>query len=497
MFCSQCGKEISDNSKFCNHCGASVKQSAPMHQSASVQQSPSVQRRVTTIPEDMPKKKGKIALVVGLIVLALALVAGGVTVLILNRPVNKIRQAFAAGDVDTAVALYDEITSAIEMEKVTSYACSYAMELKDYYLSEATDMDSDTICGILSKLDVGITIDNKEIAETKDLIERVGISRDNYEEGQAAEEAGKNVEALNRYRAVIAEDTVYYELAQTAISAISDTLRAEAIAEVNNLADAGDFDGAMAKLNSTLDILIDDAELLAEKTALDQKIISDYVVKAEAAAIEEKYSEALVYITQALEKYPENSDILGVKDLIPEEAYLIGSWKMSFDFSEILGIMYSEFAGVDIPLKMTLMLTFREDGTYYFAVDEEALMDAYMEYILEFTYISFEQEGISRKEAAELVELLYGMSIEEYIYMLCEQEMETMTDELSESGDYVVNGNKLYLSDAVNHETFVVSGNTLTIDLPGENAGAEIFPGVKYPLIFERADNVIAAEGSI
>lgn len=488
MFCSQCGKELSENSKFCNNCGAPVE--------AATQESP-VQATPQVTPQEVPKKKSKAGLVIGLVILLLALLAGGGVLFFMNLPVNKISRAFGDGNVEAAVALYDKVTSEKDSEKVVAMATSYAIQLKDDYLIEAEGMTYDMVCNSLDTLDTGITEDSQVLADIKSIVDTYKESRDNYANAEAQAESGNYAEALDLYATVIKADEVYYEKAQNGITTVSDAIRTDAINVITSLADEGDFDGAQAELDNALTILKDDATLFAQQQVLDQKIIDDYIIRAETAISEQRYTDALTIINAALSEFPDNESVIGVKGQIPEEAYLIGNWKITMDYSALMGIMYEELAGMDIPLELTLLLTFHEDGTYYFGLDEDALMETYTNYLLEFTYRTFEDEGMTREDADEMIEYAYGVTMEEYIIMLCETEMENMSEDLYESGSYTIEGNKLYLGDREDYEVFTVSGDTLTVDLPGDSAGTEILPGLGYPMIFERVDNVMVAEGSI
>ena len=53
MFCNNCGKEINEGTKFCNHCGASQEASAPQPTMAN-----------NTVPTNTPKKNNTLKMII-------------------------------------------------------------------------------------------------------------------------------------------------------------------------------------------------------------------------------------------------------------------------------------------------------------------------------------------------------------------------------------------------------------------------------------------------
>ena len=124
MFCQNCGREISDQAKFCNYCGAPV--------SAARQQTASKAHEVT--PEK-PKKKGKAGSTIVTILVALVVYFGvrAITENVLtnkNKPVSTPQQSQGiievTGDVSTAMSscmyggLYQNGTLQYGMTKLTA-----------------------------------------------------------------------------------------------------------------------------------------------------------------------------------------------------------------------------------------------------------------------------------------------------------------------------------------------------------------------------------------
>ena len=124
MFCQNCGREISDQAKFCNYCGAPVN--------AARQQTASKAHEVT--PEK-PKKKGKAGSTIVTILVALVVYFGvrAITENVLtnkNKPVSTPQQSQGiievTGDVSTAMSscmyggLYQNGTLQYGMTKLTA-----------------------------------------------------------------------------------------------------------------------------------------------------------------------------------------------------------------------------------------------------------------------------------------------------------------------------------------------------------------------------------------
>jgi len=369
MFCNQCGKEIDEGARFCNHCGASLEK---------------------IVVEQAPKKKRKVWPVIGSILIVIVLLTGGVSAWVYNRPINKISRAFTAGNVDAAVALYNDVESEGEVKQVVNMACEYAALIKESYLNEEDDVDYRITCNTLDKLDVGITQGNKELAEMRELVDCVEASCTNYRDAQEQETEGDFIKALELYSAVSEEDEQYYAKARQAMETVSDIIRTNALDKIKDYAKNKAYDDALQEIDSTLEILIDDEVLLAEKDALETEIINDFVNSAEAAVNEKRYTDAFDIINAALQKYPDNDAIMAVRSDIPDEAYLIGTWEWTCNLGDYVDYFYEEYGyeGEDMDLEMTLIMTFSEDGTVTMTFDRDDVIDACFDLFYEYTYLS-------------------------------------------------------------------------------------------------------------
>lgn len=118
MFCTSCGKEIADNSKFCPGCGHAFAAPAPAP--------------VTAPAPASPKKPGKLLIVLAAVV-AVILIAVIVFLCVYNTPALKVSRAFAK----TAAAYNDvmddlHVFDAAKLQEEKAYNASFSFELSDY-----------------------------------------------------------------------------------------------------------------------------------------------------------------------------------------------------------------------------------------------------------------------------------------------------------------------------------------------------------------------------
>ncbi|MDE5802986.1 MAG: zinc-ribbon domain-containing protein [Lachnospiraceae bacterium] len=544
MFCPNCGKQISDNSKFCGFCGAVmtppaapvveqpvampvveqsvaapveaapvVEQSvaapveavpvveqpvaapvveqpvampvteqptmaAPMPQSAApnyqqpaapmqsqpqqMYQQPVYQQPMAAPMQQQPqsnaspfspvppaeekKKKGKAGLIVAIVVLLLVLAGGGVFVFMrMNSPAKKIAAAFAANDIDTVVELYEKVGDK-EMDEVVSQAREYAEKLTEGYLDGTGEQDYKTVSNTLSKLQGSVLSGDRELAGWISTIESVEDSRSAFKLAESYKEAGSYVEALGEYAKVIKEDELNYAQAQQAIEETRNLYREAVIQEAKVYEESGNYTEAYEIYEEALTILEGDEQILS--------------------AISES------------------------------KKVLYGTWSMDVDISEVLNQeMGDEFAGFDGKLVVTLKFDFNEDGTFKMYADSDALkesfagwMDSFVAFSVNIMYEEFEEMGLSKEEADELVQSAYSCTMEEYIRLVMESslDIDAMVAEMETKGIWETKGDKLYMSDGseidVNRfDIFEVSGDTLTLSLPEGATDDSNIPGLSYP----------------
>lgn len=175
---------------------------------------------------------------------------------------------------------------------------------------------------------------------------------------------------------------------------------------------------------------------------------------------------------------------------------LYGTWSMDVDLSQELNRqMGDDFAGSDGKLVITMKFDFNEDGSFKMYVDSDALkesfatwLDSFATFSLDVMYAQFEDMGLSREEADELVQSQYNCTMEEYIRDTMESSVnvDAMAAEMKMEGIWEAKGDKLYMSeddeiDVNRFDIFSVSGDTLTLNLPEGAEDESDIPGLQYP----------------
>ncbi len=483
----------------------------PPMQAQPMNQVPPMQAPMSPVPPAVPqpKKKSKAPIIVVVLLLVLLLAGAGIFALIwFNRPITKVADAFAEGDIDQVVELYEKVGDKDKAD-VEEQAKTYAVDMVDKYLSGAEDVEYDTVSETLETLYDSILAEDEEIAEKIAAIEAVKVSREAFEEAESYKNDGAYADALAAYANVVEEDAACYDDAQAAITEIKDTVRSEAITEAQNYVSYEDYYTAKDVINNALTILPDDEELLNELTAIEEAevqgeidaIISDandYVAWGD-------YSYAVEILNDALEVYPGNSDLTAALNTITEEMYaanpILGVWSIELDVTE----MMAEEIGADAetftsPFVIDMMFEFTEDGSYMIYVDKDSFKETVTVWIDD--YINYEIEamcddyGITMDEMDEMFVEMYGMSLKEYLNEAIEEELDVdslvddATSSMETSGVYETEGDKLYMSeyyiDYSTYDVFTVSGNTLTISLPEGGTFESDIPGIEYPFTLTR-----------
>ncbi|MDE6063304.1 MAG: zinc-ribbon domain-containing protein [Lachnospiraceae bacterium] len=481
---------------------------APMQQPPQGNMSP-----FSPVPpvEEKNKKKGKAGLIVAIVVLLLALAGGGVFVFMrMNSPAKKIAAAFAANDIDTVVELYEKVGDK-EMDEVVSQAREYAENLTEGYLDGTGEQDYKSVSDTLSKLYGSVLNGDSKLAEWIYTVEVVDDSRSAFKLAESYKEAGNYVEALSEYAKVIKEDELNYAQAQQAIGETQNLYREAAIKEAKSYEESGNYEEARDVYEEALTVLEGDAQILSAIDDLGAAVVQQAFVEAleeaDRAAGEGRYSDAIGIINDAMEiqgiSSAQQQALTDKLSEITAEMYvdgtILGTWRMQCDLSEaIVSELGPDFEDLEAPFIVDMMFEFGEDGTFRLYVDEEsfrenfnAWLDEVLAYAANIMYDMFEDMGLSKKEADELVQELYGMTMEEYLKesMMTEIDVEEMIEEILASVDingiYRVEEDRLYMAEQEINENqydiFHFEEDKLIIGLSDGADSSEILPGIAYP----------------
>ncbi|HKM34289.1 MAG TPA: hypothetical protein VJY54_06065 [Lachnospiraceae bacterium] len=181
---------------------------------------------------------------------------------------------------------------------------------------------------------------------------------------------------------------------------------------------------------------------------------------------------------------------------------LYGSWGLNCDFSEMLSKELGEdYADFSCAFPMTILFNFNEDGTFLMSVNKDSFSESldkwfaeFITYNVDILYAEFEKQGIDKATADEQIQAQFGCSIEEYMTQLIEEsvDVDSMADEMTKDGNFVVKGNQLYIAetgeemDSVTGNPYKITTDTLTIEMSAEEETAEIIPGMEYPLTLSK-----------
>ncbi len=119
---------------------------------------------------------------------------------------------------------------------------------------------------------------------------------------------------------------------------------------------------------------------------------------------------------------------------------LLGKWVYRVDLSDFMGEMLSDMLDTDAiapntTLYMNLTLDFDREA---FEMVAEIDIDSLEEYaedlidnLMDYVYDMMEDQGISREELEDQIELLYGMSFEQYVHDQMQQSLSESLDDMS------------------------------------------------------------------
>ncbi len=481
---------------------------APMQQPPQGNMSP-----FSPVPpaEEKKKKKGKAGLIVAIVVLLLVLAGGGVFVFMrMNSPAKKIAAAFAANDIDTVMELYEKVGDK-EMDEVVSQAREYAEKLTEGYLDGTGEQDYKTVSDTLSKLYGSVLNGDSKLAEWIYTVEVVDGSRSAFKLAESYKEAENYVEALNEYAKVIKEDELNYAQAQQAIEETKNLYREAAIKEAKVYEESGNYEEARDVYEEALTVLEGDTQILSAIDDLEAAVVQQAFVEAleeaDMAVNEGRYSDAIGIINDAMEiegiSSAQQQALTDKLSEITAEMYvdgtILGIWRMECDFSEaITAEMGPEFEDFDAPFIVNIMFGFYEDGTFKMYVDEESFrenfsdwLDELLIYAADIVYDMFGEMGLSKKDADDMVQELYGMTMEEYLKesMMSEMDVEKLIEETLESaetnGIFRVEEDRLYMGEEEINENqydlFHFEEDKLIIELVEGAEEREFLPGISYP----------------
>ncbi|MDD4564252.1 MAG: zinc ribbon domain-containing protein [Eubacteriales bacterium] len=265
MYCSNCGFEINDDSKFCSNCGYSiVKDKEPLSkcENHTYEENEDVAEpapKTTSARDSIIKVKNilmknrKISIIIGCITIILIIVIISATYF-LNTPIHTFERALNSGDYKTAVDTYNSNKSNTEFQKKSiTILDDYLVSVKENFLNEELS-PSEAVAKLNPIKDIKI------IDGVKTLIDNVEESRNQYKIANSMYSDDKLYEAIKSYKHVISEDTQNFKDAQAKIKEITSKLKKKSLAEAEKKAKDGDYKGA-AELLLDINTVLEDKDI--------------------------------------------------------------------------------------------------------------------------------------------------------------------------------------------------------------------------------------------
>lgn len=353
MICPNCGKELVENAKFCVKCGCKVDVDETLimetdytencgeeiegEQNAvetptlypNMEDSIPVQgfgMQTGAVPAQLKgKKKGKRKIFIVILIIILLLIGCGCGYIFyrFNLPINKIDRAFSHNDIDAALEYVDQIDNEKDRERMQQMAYDYAEEMRDNYINEVEGIDYALASTTLTRLYSEVLSNNVNVGEMIENIKTINDSRTAFASAEKFRTAGKYIDAIEEYRKVVEEDIAYYQLAQQLLEDTIVLYRDDTMDTVKVYEENGDYIQAKQLIEDALAVLPTDSELLSELNVINSFIkdqeLDNITEKINNAINEENYEEAFRYVTDALEAFPNNAEILNVQTVLKEK----------------------------------------------------------------------------------------------------------------------------------------------------------------------------------
>lgn len=175
-----------------------------------------------------------------------------------NSNVNKFKRSLSEYNVDELTEIYKSSKSYDERKKIEKiFEDSLYKILNQFALNEKNYEEASET---LEKFSEFKNLE-KSVSKAKDDLEKIKISKDNFANGQSAENNNSLFEAIDSYSKVIELDVNNYKYAQTYINTNKNTLKTQTLEEVDKLIDAKDLVSANRKLELLKSIFNNDSTI--------------------------------------------------------------------------------------------------------------------------------------------------------------------------------------------------------------------------------------------
>ena len=214
--------------------------------------------------ENKKNKKNIILIIVGIVII-IAIVE---IIKYFNSPVMKFKQNLDNVDVSKLQEIYSTTQDYDEKKKIEKiFEDKLKTIVKEF--ENGTKGYEDAIEEVDRYKEIkGFESD---ITSSKENIEKIKTSKDNFGEGQNYEKDGNMLEAIKSYSKVIELDKSNYQIAQKYIENNKKELKNKILEEVDNLIGNDDYVTANQKLKELQEILKDDNDIIAKSNQIKDK----------------------------------------------------------------------------------------------------------------------------------------------------------------------------------------------------------------------------------
>ena len=215
--------------------------------------------------EKLKNKRGIIFVTVGIVIILL--VAVGI-ITYLQNPAMKFKRNLDNVDVSVLQEIYTSTQNYDEKKEIEKI---FQEKLKS--IVEEFTIGTKSYENAIEEIDRYKEIKGFEnyVTSSKEDIENVKISKDNFGEGQDYEQNGNILEAIKSYSKVIELDKNNYEIAKQYINSNKNELKNKTLAEVDSLIEQNDYVTANDKLKELKEVIKDDKDITDKSNQIQDK----------------------------------------------------------------------------------------------------------------------------------------------------------------------------------------------------------------------------------
>lgn len=303
MYCEKCGENVEINTKFCGSCGEALVSNSTNED--TIRQSDDL----------MKKKKSKIWLIpVSLLLVGIigAVLYFTIDIPIFANDVNKIIEALKNQDFIEAASIFDDRIDESDRDKLEDELAVRLDDLKDEFIEEEIEfnvamMELNTIKGWhFSELE-------KKISELEEYINNLNESRISFELAESLYSSGDYPSAIEKYKQVSMEDKNY----EQALEGVSNAIKGYkylVLEESAALAEANDFFVAAENLESAMEIIGSDAEIILIRDTYISQGIEIRISEAKALTDKNDFTQALLILNDKIKRFPDNNSLINAVD---------------------------------------------------------------------------------------------------------------------------------------------------------------------------------------